>query len=236
MYRLITSIFLLSICQQSFSSEDNSCQFTLISRSNVTVTSNKRNTSSVSNIKSKAPRLLLTIESLGLSTDILHTLWKEDIFYILDLVHYTPARLLSIGINNKSITQIRTKLLSRGLHLRMRFDHNVIAEVIDMFNKKQKKLYDTFVSHVNDIHLNLNRGEFINRLKAEIDELKRNYIYRPIVTENYYYHEDGVFGDIEWNLKHSHKLSQHLEGIRKWILEEMEIIMEVQGMQNKYEI
>ncbi len=243
MYKLIVNIILLGLFQQVFASEEPSnknCQISLISSSKKFISRDKRKKGEASNIakiQSKGDKFLHTIDSLHLDTDTLLRLWRAHIYYILDLVHHTPEQLLDIGIDRDSVHNIKLQLLEKGLSLRMLFHHSYIQNNIDIFNKKQKAFYDIFRYNVSRISLNLNRDEFINRLKSEVNTLKQRFLYRPIEKEGYY-HREGVFGEIEWNLvEHSQKLPYFNEGLRKWVLEEMQEIMKEQGIRShQYDI
>ena len=242
MYKILISI-IVSICPQVFSTEDPprlNCPLSLVSSSNKTLSRNQRKreeASYISNIKNKANHFLTTVEVLNLDTDILITLWEGRIYYILDLVRQTPGQLSFMGIDQKSITKIKAELFKRGLTLEMRFDNRIIQEDIDSFNKRQKFLYQIFRRNIHSISLHLDRGEYKKRLEEEIEKLRQNYLYRPLITEfTHEYHRDGVFGDIKSQLQGDHRLPHYNEGLQDWILSEVEIIMDMQGITNQHEI
>lgn len=219
------------ICPQSFSAEKE-CHLSLISSlDNVVldrIERKRREARYIAEIQSKASQFLQTIESLNLDTEVSSILWRERIYYVLDLVHHTSGELQGLGIDRAFIPQIREALLQRTLRLGMLFDHRLIRGSIDQFNKKQKVLYDIFLHNVGRIPSNLNRGKFKEKLQAELEILKRQYLYHPIE-----YHEGGVFGKIEHILQDDRKIpSYHIEGIRNWILNEMAIVMRFQGIKN----
>ncbi|MDE0151055.1 MAG: hypothetical protein OXK80_00970 [Bdellovibrionales bacterium] len=233
MYKFIISIIAFVICSQSFSAEEE-CYLSLVSSSgHVVLDRNERKRREAlytAEIQKKAAQFLQTIESLNLDAEVSSILWREHIYYVLDLVHYTSEQLQELGINKALIPHIREALLQRTLRLGMLFDHRLIQGSINQFNKKQKFLYDIFVHNVERMSSNLNRSEFKEKLQAELETLKRQYLYHPIE-----YHEGGVFGKIEHALQND-RTSYHNEGVRKWILNEVAVIMGFQGIKNQYEI
>lgn len=239
MGKFITSFIILSICAQAFPAEDK-CQLTLISSSNTFALNrnHEEKTSVRAKIQRNSDHFLKTIESLNLEENILSFLWEKHIYYIVDLVSHTSGQLIGIGMKEDSIIQIRKELLKKGLSLGMQFDSQWIQDNIDEIYKKQKELYQKFIDQVENIPTTIDRGEFKERLHSALKTLKHSYLYRHVKTENIlirHIKNMRVFEDIEWQLKDDRQLPHHRKSLRHWILEEVEIIMDKQGVNNQYE-
>lgn len=232
--RTFIIIVFLSICQQAFCTSTK-CELSLVSLDLETGNQAEQEQIQRSELQNKAVELFYTVDSLILDDHIVAALWREQSYYISDLVQYTKSQLLKLpGISKRDVIKIRKKLLAKGLHLGIHIPYQIIQETAQKIFREKTSLYMKFIENVHSIPENILRNEFINKIIIEIDKLSDSKLYFPIKIHGDY-NVRGAFKHVAFYLQHPKKPLHTNSDIRQQALNHIGFIMQRQNINTSYE-